>query len=213
MEKSSNTREHLAIVAAHLFYTEGVTACGVDKVVRQAGISKPTLYSHYRSKAELVAAALDFQHQSRRRMLEDYLNERSQLVPEQRLLAVFDWLEEWSRQQGIRGCAFLNAAAELSGSQDESARRVVIQHKQWWQSLLADLARDAGAKDPVRLADELLLLMDGVSARVLVTGNAQSAGVARRVAHLLLQESRNRSYVSPPPSPGSRDDDGGDLEK
>lgn len=213
MKNSSNTREHLAIVAAHLFYTEGITACGVDKVVRQAGISKPTLYSHYRSKAELVAAALDFQHQSRRRMLEDYLNERSQLVPEQRLLAVFDWLEEWSRQQGIRGCAFLNAAAELSGSQDESARRVVIQHKQWWQSLLADLARDAGAKDPVRLADELLLLMDGVSARVLVTGNAQSAGVARRVAHLLLQESRNRSYVSPPPSPGSRDDDGGDLEK
>lgn len=208
MKTSSNAQDRLAVVAAHLFYTEGITACGVDKVVRQAGISKPTLYSHYRSKAELVAAALNFQHQTRRRMIEDYLNQRQGETPEQRLLAVFDWLEDWSSQQGMRGCAFLNAAAELVSPQDEPARQVIRHHKRWWQSLLAGLAQDAGAADPMRLADELLLLMDGVNARVLVTGNVGSAASAKRVARLLLQESQSL----PSPSPGLRADDGGDPE-
>lgn len=210
MKTPLNTQGRLAVVAAHLFYTEGVTASGVDKIVHQTGISKPTLYSHYRSKAELVAAALNFQHQTRRRMIEDYLKQRQEQTPEQRLLAVFDWLEEWSSQQGVRGCAFLNAAAELVGPQYELARQVIRQHKEWWQSLWADLARDAGAEDPSRLADELLLLMDGVSARVLVTGNARAVALARRVACLLLQESQSPSTPSISHSPGLRKGDCGD---
>ncbi len=190
MNTTQSTQDRLAVAAANLFYTEGITASGVDAVVRHAGVSKPTLYSHYRSKAELVAAALNFQHQARRRMVETYLDQRKDQIPEERILAVFDWLEDWSGQQGNRGCAFLNAAAELVSPEDEPARQVIRQHKQWWQFLLADLARDAGAVNPVRLADELLLLMDGVNARVLVTGNPTIAASAKRVARLLLRESQ-----------------------
>ncbi len=207
MKTSAKTRDRLVSVAAQLFYTEGITACGVDKVVREAGITKPTLYSHYRSKAELVAAALTFQHQTRRRMIEDYLGQRQEETAEQRILAVFDWLEAWSSQQGSRGCAFLNASVELVGVQDDSARQIIRQHKEWWQALLAGLAREAGVAEPDRLADELLILIDGVNARVLVTGQAKSAQSARRIAGLLLEESpRRRSSACPP---GLR---AGDLE-
>ena len=193
MKTSSNVRERLAVAASQLFYTDGITACGVDKVIRRAKTSKPTLYSHYRSKSELVVAALNFQHQTRRQALDDYLSQRQDQGPQQRLLAVFDWLENWSSQQGIRGCAFLNAAAELVSPQDEPARQVIRQHKEWWQSLLADLAQKAGATNPGQLADELLLLIDGVNARVLVTGNARSVSSARRVALLLLHDSQTLS--------------------
>lgn len=212
--KTSNTREQLAVVAAQLFYTHGITASGVDAIVRQAGVSKPTLYSHYRSKSELVAAALDFHHQARRQMIESYLDQRSNESAEDHLLGVFDWLEDWSRQQGTRGCAFLNAAAELVDPEDEPARQVIRNHKQWWQSLLADLARHAGAKDPLGLADALLLLIDGVSARVLVSGDAGVAASARRVARLLLWESRCPNGMPVPPgdppqfSPRHMDDEG-----
>jgi AcrR family transcriptional regulator len=211
MKTPTATRNQLAVAAAQLFYTEGITASGVDAIVRHAGVSKPTLYSHYRSKSELVAAALDLQHQAGRQMIEAYLNQRTEESPEEHLLAVFDWLEDWSGRQGTRGCAFLNAAAELVDPQDEPARQVIRSHKQWWQSLLAGLARDAGARDPVRLADELLLLIDGVSARVLVTGHARVAASARRVARLLLWESRSPNGRSDPEwpvevPPGPRDD-------
>ncbi len=180
----------MAVAAAQLFYAEGITASGVDAIASHAGVSKPTLYSHYRSKSDLVAAALDSQHHVRRQGIEAYLDQRTDKSPEDRLLSVFDWLEDWSGQQGARGCAFLNAAAELVDPHDEPARQVIRKHKQWWLSLLADLARDAGATDPARLADELLLLIDGVNARVLVTGNTRTAALARRVARLLLWESR-----------------------
>ena len=210
MKPRSATRNQLTAAAAQLFYIEGITASGVYAIVRQAGVSKSTLYNHYRSKSELVAAALDFQHQARRQMVEAYLDQRANESPEDHLLAVFDWLEEWSGQQGARGCAFLNAAAELVDPQDEPARQVIQKHKAWWQSRLADLAQDAGAADPERLADELLLLIDGVNARVLVTGSARAAASARRVARLLLQESRalRGIHVASKSSPGHFVDDG-----
>ncbi len=191
-----STHDRLAAAAAALFYTQGITATGVDTVVRHAGVSKPTLYGHYRSKAELVAAALAFQHQSRRQTIEAYLDQRTDWPPADRLLAVFDWFKDRSTGPGRRGCAFLNAAAELVADEDEPARQIVRQHKQWWQACLADLARAAGALDPDRLASDLLLLIDGANARILVTGDAEVAVQARRVAGILLEASRHTDVVS-----------------
>jgi hypothetical protein len=104
-------------------------------------------------------------------------------------MAVFDWLEEWSAHSGNRGCPFINAATELVQSQSEPARQIIRQHKEWWQTVLTDLARDAGANNPESLGEELLLLIEGVNARVLVSGNASSIKSARRIAHLLLHTS------------------------
>ena len=44
--------------ASALFYAEGIHAVGVDRVVRDSGVAKATLYQHFRSKEELVAACL-----------------------------------------------------------------------------------------------------------------------------------------------------------
>lgn len=215
-----STRERLVAAAAELFYSRGITASGVDAVVSRAGISKPTLYSHYRSKSELVAAALQFQHQERRQAVETYLAQRSDAAPGERLLSVFDWLGGWYAKQGTRGCAFLNAAVELVGPEDEPARQVVRQHKYWWREFLSGLARDAGVSDPSTLGDDLLLLMDGVSARVLVTGDASAATAARRIAGILLREYRPLGDPSPKemtlglslPSPTQASCDGNSLE-
>ncbi|PSR25684.1 MAG: TetR/AcrR family transcriptional regulator [Sulfobacillus benefaciens] len=191
MKTSTNTRQHLAATAAQLFYSTGITASGVDAIVSHAGVSKPTLYSYYHSKSELVAAALRFQHETRKAMIETYLEERHHDKPEDRLMAVFDWLEEWSRERGNRGCAFINAAVELVQAQDEPARQIIRRHKEWWQTLLRDLARNAGAKNPESLAEDLLLLIEGVNARVLITGNSSSVASARKIAGLLLRESQS----------------------
>ncbi len=191
----------MAAAAAQLFYADGVTASGVDAIARQAEVAKPTLYSHYRSKADLVAAALAQQHRTRQDVVERWLAQRAAAAPEARLLAVFDWLEDWSSGAGARGCPFLNAAAELVGPQYEAARHVVRQHKAWWRDLLAGLAREAGACQPDALAQELLLLMDGANARVLVTGDPSMAAVARRIAAHLVREA-----VAPEPGAGARPD-------
>jgi AcrR family transcriptional regulator len=44
--------------ARELFYRRGVRAVGVDEIVCEAGVTKPSLYRAYKSKDDLVAACL-----------------------------------------------------------------------------------------------------------------------------------------------------------
>jgi AcrR family transcriptional regulator len=179
-------RQRLLETAERLFYDAGITTTGVDTVVREAGVSKPTLYAHFRSKGELVAAVLGARHARRVAELESRVAREAD--PARRPLAVFDFLATWYEKQGSRGCAFLNAAAEL-GDGDDAARRAVVAEKRWLADFLAGLVRDAGARDPERVASQLLLLVDGVSGRVVVHGPAAAEAAladARGAAELLL---------------------------
>lgn len=174
--------------AAGLFYHDGITATGVDRVVARSGVSKPTLYRHFGSKQGLVAAVLEDLHCRRRQTVVEYVEGVSS-EPREQMLAVFDWLGSWHASEGPRGCAFLNAAAELVGA-DDPAREVVARHKRWMRDYLAGLAAQAHVSDPDLLAYELLLLVDGANARVVVEGDLQAAARARRVAELLVEHAQ-----------------------
>lgn len=164
----ASARERLVDTAEALFYARGITATGVDTVVREAGVSKPTLYAHFRSKDELVTAVLDARHARR-------MNELGGAADP---LAVFDALAGFYAREGARGCAFLNAAAELGAGHE-----AVVAEKAWLEGLLAELCGDE------RLASQLLLLLDGVAGRVVVHGPDAAAGAladARAAAEILL---------------------------
>ena len=51
-------RERILAVAADLFYRHGIRAVGVEAIAEAAGTNKMTLYRHFASKDELVAAYL-----------------------------------------------------------------------------------------------------------------------------------------------------------
>lgn len=174
--------------AAELFYERGIAATGVDVVVAAAGVSKPTLYAHFGSKSELVAAVLQRRHSRRVASLQAWVA-AAPAEPRERLLAVFDWLAEFYLAEGVRGCAFLNAAAETPEPGDPT-REVARRHKCWTRDYLAGLAADAGLADPVRLGSELLLVVDGASSRMVVEGGPDTAreiaSQAHRVATVLV---------------------------
>jgi len=60
---SDQTRERIVAAAARLFYNEGIRAACVDAIAEKAGITKKTLYYHFRSKDELIAAYLESRDQ------------------------------------------------------------------------------------------------------------------------------------------------------
>jgi AcrR family transcriptional regulator len=180
-------REKLLDTASALFYERGIVATGVDTVVAAAGVSKPTLYAHFRSKSELVAAVLERRHTRRLASLPAWLGEAAD-DPLERLLAVFDWLAELYAREASRGCAFLNAAAETPDA-DQPAREVIRRQKRWMAGYLAELAASAGLADPSKLGSQLLLLIDGASSRVLVEPDADPAGIvaqAKQAAEILI---------------------------
>lgn len=185
-------RDRLLSTTADTIYRRGITASGVDEIVSRSSVSKPTLYAHFHSKAELVTAALEATHRRRSTEVEAYLADVS-ARGEQRVLALFDWLASYQESADCRGCAFLNAAVELVGSEYEPARRVVSRHKRWWRSVFEEAAAQAGIAEAARLGDMLLLLFDGANARVLVEHDTWPVAVARRAAETLIRTHQGRA--------------------
>ena len=58
MKNETAPKDKIFQTAAHLFYQHGYRAVGVDTIAAESGIGKMTLYRHYASKDDLIAAYL-----------------------------------------------------------------------------------------------------------------------------------------------------------
>lgn len=198
---STPSGEQLLRTATEVFYAEGIRATGVDTLVARAGVSKPTLYARFGSKEGLVAAVLDRRRRDRQEQLTAFLAE-SGATGEQRLLAVFDWLAEGHGRSGFRGCPFTNAAVELPDPA-HPARVVISEYKSWLRETLARLAAEAGLADPGELGSDLLLLIDGANARVVVADDRTAMRRARSAAARLISCARPPGTTSGPAQPSN----------
>ncbi|WP_217913412.1 TetR/AcrR family transcriptional regulator [Miltoncostaea marina] len=189
-------RERILDAASTAFYREGIRAVGVDAVVASAGVAKATLYRHFPSKDALVDAFLERRDVRWREWLEGAV-ERLAPAPADRPLAVFDALGEWFASDDFRGCAFINAAAEIADPA-HPAREAVRAHKRLLGGYLERLVREAGADDAAAAAaaPALLLLAEGSIVTALIEGDAAPALRARDAAARLL------SGVVPSPREG-----------
>ena len=113
----SPKRDQLLETAGMLFYRDGYHATGIDRILAEAGIAKMTLYSHFRSKEDLILAVLKKRDQTMFESLNQFLDAKRR-SPEKLLEAVFDWLVVWIGSKGFRGCAFLKAMAEYQNLND-----------------------------------------------------------------------------------------------
>jgi AcrR family transcriptional regulator len=156
---ATSVRERLVATAADLFYQEGVRAVGVDLVVERTGVAKTSLYRHFPSKDDLVAAVLDRDDQSYWTSW-DRIAQRLSRDPRGELMAHVQWIAQYIGRPEFRGCAFLNAATEFP-SADHPARQIALRHKTELRRRLQALTLRLGVNDPDELADQLVLLIDG----------------------------------------------------
>ncbi|MGW0665100.1 TetR/AcrR family transcriptional regulator [Streptodolium elevatio] len=191
MDRTSASGERILEVASRLFYAEGIGAIGVDRVVKESGVSKPTLYAQFGSKANLVAAVLDRRRGDRERVIGDYLNSLDATVLS-RVLALFDWFAVGHAKPAFRGCPFTNAAVELPDP-EHPARLVISAHKAWIRRTFAQLAAADGLPGPQWWGSTLALLVDGANARVVTTGDTGAIHDAKSAAAALIDA------VRPPP--------------
>ncbi|MFC7343075.1 TetR/AcrR family transcriptional regulator [Saccharopolyspora griseoalba] len=167
-------------VASELFYDRGIHAVGVDTIAAESGVTKRTLYNNFGSKHALVAAYLKNRHGEWWQALE----ERLAAAEPPRALTLFDVYAEDARTI-TRGCAFLNAAAELSA--EHPAYAIIRNHKQAVEDRLRELIAEdrPAADDPQRLARHLFLLLEGAFAHHGIHGKGLLAE-AREIARDLL---------------------------
>jgi AcrR family transcriptional regulator len=180
--EGASARERLLKAANELFYEEGVHTVGIDRIIEKAGVAKASLYSTFGSKEALVQAYLAGRHESRKARVARKL--AAATTPRARLLALFDALEERISEARFRGCAFVLATAE--GRPSPGVRRVSNESRAWMRGLFADLATEAGASDPERLADQLTLIYDGATVGSYMDDDPSVVKRARALATTLV---------------------------
>ncbi|MDQ6433671.1 helix-turn-helix domain-containing protein [Mesorhizobium sp. LHD-90] len=162
-----STRDRIVNAASDLFYGEGIRAVSVDAVAERAGVTKRTLYYHFTSKDELIAAYLQQREQPNLARFRRWYAEAEGGVAE-KTRAVFRNLARAARRPSWRGCAFLRTAAELANMPGHPAIRIGVAHKKDFENWFAAMFAAEGLENPAQLARQVVILLDGAFAVVLL---------------------------------------------
>ncbi|WP_327352647.1 TetR/AcrR family transcriptional regulator [Streptomyces sp. NBC_01304] len=158
MSRKSPARSRILETATRLFYTEGVHAVGIDRIIAEAGVAKATFYHHFPAKDVLVQAYVEEQS----RLQQEAAAQLPEAAPRDTLLAVFAHMGEVGVSPDFRGCPFINAAAEYPDPA-HPVRQTIDEHRRWFRELVRDLLALAGDPDAGRTADILVLVRDGLA--------------------------------------------------
>lgn len=174
-------RDELVRKALQTFYQNGFNATGMDMLVAESGISKTSMYKHFRTKEDLIIAVLRLRDENFRNWLYRRMEELGS-TPRDQLIAMFDALEEWFAEPGYKGCMFIKASSEFQDAH-HPIHKLSADHKRMLEDHITHLARQANVSEPELLARQLLLLKEGaiVTAHLGHTENAaQDAKAAAR---------------------------------
>ncbi|MBB4933337.1 AcrR family transcriptional regulator [Lipingzhangella halophila] len=177
----TRARERLVEAAENLFYTEGIRAVGVERLLATSGVGRASFYRHFNSKDDLVVTMLRGYDEQWRHWLEQAVAERGGAP-----LAVFDALAERFESPDFRGCASINTMVEVADT-TSPAHQVAAEHKRSVTGYVEGLLVSAGYTDPAALAEQFVLLLDGAIVTALRERTAEPARRARAIAASLLR--------------------------
>jgi AcrR family transcriptional regulator len=177
-------RERILDTAFRLFYARGIRAVGVDLIIAESGVAKATFYKHFPAKDDLVVAYLDRVDEVWSGQLHAAA-EAAGAAPADQLVGLFGALASACRRDGYRGCGFINAAAESAPG--TAAHDRTVAHKRKVLAWMHELAQQAGAERPERLARSLSLLLDGALASGALDADPDAVDAARATAADLVR--------------------------
>lgn len=157
----------------------------MDEIAAATGLTKRSLYYHFKSKDELLTAVMEFYQSLALERVRRY-GEKFTGNPAQVVDALFSDLRRWSAKPGWSGAGFTRIAMELADLPGHPAHAVARRHKKtvesWWTELLAK----KGIRSPAKRARELVLLIEGATALMLIHGDRSYADAAANAAKKLV---------------------------
>ena len=188
-QSRAEVRQRILDTACTLFYQCGVRAVGVDLVVEKAGVAKTSLYRHFGTKDDLIAAFLEREDADFWATWDRIACQHADDAAAE-LDAHLGWIGERVGRPNYRGCPQINVAAEFPDI-DHPARKIAATHKLEMRQRLTGIARRLGVARPDELAGQLSLLINGafVSSQIFQPGEATP--LLLRMSHALIKASRN----------------------
>lgn len=183
---AESTRERILSAASKLFYGEGIRSVSVDAVAAKAGVTKRTLYYHFKSKDDLVAAYLEARDQPNLALFKRWFAETEGGLAV-KVQGIFRNLSRSARHPKWKGCGFLRTSAELASMPGHPAIRIGAAHKKKFEHWLRLTFEAEGIGEASTLARQVLLLLDGSFAVVLLHRDPSYMDTAGEAAFSLVE--------------------------
>ncbi|MDH2416215.1 helix-turn-helix domain containing protein [Nocardioides sp. CER19] len=148
----------MLLTADRLFYEEGIHAVGVQRIIAESSVTRVTLYRHFPSKDDLIAAYLDRRATADHAQV-DAIIDAHRDDPRRALSELAAVLTRDDFAAVRRGCPFINASAEFTGS--HAARVRAREIRRWVTARLEELLRLLDHRDPRAAAQQLMMVRTG----------------------------------------------------
>ncbi|WP_027166656.1 TetR/AcrR family transcriptional regulator [Mesorhizobium sp. WSM3224] len=179
-------RERILKTASDLFYRFSIHSVGVDRIIAESGVAKMTFYKHFPSKADLIATYLRHKSVVWFQMLATP-TERSGLSPLERVLAIFDALDEPFRAPSFRGCPFVKGLAEFGpDASSPDVQAAIAAYFDGLHEFVASLIAPLALSKPEKAVVQILSLIQGSIVIAQTTRDPAIAETNREAARLLL---------------------------
>lgn len=191
MQSGSPQRDRLVEVAATLFYRHGLTNVGINQITDEANVARMTLYNNFVNKEALILDVLELQ--SRRRQEQILSAIKKHKTSRGKLKAFFQVAEHLAEEPDFRGCAFINAALQMSDP-DSAIHGVVLAHKAWIRSMiLKDILADVALPNAPMRAQTMLALWDGAIVESYIQRSKEPVRASLWAALALLGAASSRT--------------------
>jgi TetR/AcrR family transcriptional repressor of nem operon len=157
-EHKNETRRRIMEAAAKTFRAHGASGAGLTDVMRQAGLTHGGFYAHFKSKDELIAAALKAANTARIARYKDVVSQS----PDKSAigLAVDSYVNSRHREHPENGCSVATLGSELA-RETGAARHQMSENVTGWLETLAQFAPGSNAKEKMRVATGTYAAMIG----------------------------------------------------
>jgi AcrR family transcriptional regulator len=198
--ETTSTKDRILAATAKLFHDEGIRAVSMDALAAKTGVTKRTLYYHFRSKDDLIAAHLEARDQPNLLLFQKWFAETDGDVAE-KIRGIFDELWRSARHPKWKGCGFLRTSVELINFPGHPAIVAGRRHKKRVEEWLSSVLSEVVTLDEAQAtAQQIILLLDGAFSVVLLHRDPSymlSAGEAAAALTRSAVAGSARSAVKP----------------
>jgi AcrR family transcriptional regulator len=178
----------ICAAAYRLMFREGFSRTSMDAIAAAAGVTKKTLYYHFDSKDALVAALLEQQQPRALELFREWADPSAD-DPSAFVRALFGKLKDWTAKSPWYGSGFTRLTMELADLPGHPARSAAHRHKAAVEGWLAGELERLGQADAGSVARQLMLLIEGCMAMVLIHRDPAYVLAAADAADRLLDGS------------------------
>jgi AcrR family transcriptional regulator len=186
LQITNSKKDELIKTALKLFCNDGFGASGIDKILREADVSKMTLYKYFKTKDELIIATLNHAHDLFMVNVIEKVD-ALKILPTQKILKFFDMLWQLVQKKEMVRCLFINASAEFP-SPKNPINKAAVAHKLSTEKYFKKLLKEAGVKKANYLARILTTLSQGALVMAQVAGDKTYYLDVKKAVTKLLEE-------------------------